>query len=276
MRELSDLGRVLFALAVLALGVQACVCSAFLYELEPVPAWVPAQVFLANLTGFFLVAVGLGLLLRNRARLAAAALGAMLLLWVLVLHLPLLLPDPAPDLSFAFETLALSGAAWVLAVEQAGNDAAPERHHAALERAALLGRCGFGAALVAFCAVNFIYHRFIAGMIPGWIPERLSWAYFTGLASLAAGLSVLSGVQVRLALRLLGVMYGSWVLLIHLPYLAVHPHSRSMWTDMFITLALAGGSWLLAGSEVVRGSVLDRLRKGRRSSGEARAAMRNG
>lgn len=259
MKDLSQLGRILFTFAIGALGIQAFICSAVIYELEPVPSWISAQVVLANLTGFFLVAAGIGLAINKLSRLAAISLGVMLLLWVLILHAPLLLSHPTSDLSFAFETLALSGVAWAIAASAPG-ESVRNRWERAINRVARLGRYGFGISLLAFCVVNFIYHDFIASMIPDWIPAHLFWAYFTGIASFAAGVSILTGVQARLALTLLGIMYGSWVLVIHIPYVAAHPHERGMWTDMFITLALSGGSWFLTGSLLPEKPVIRTIR----------------
>ncbi len=247
MRDITHLGRHLYVVAIAALGIQACLCAKVIFELEPVPAWVPGQTAIASLTGIALVAIATGLLLERIARIAAIALAALLVLWVLALHVPLLIPDPAPDLSFAFETVALAAMAWALAVGPA-NAGATQSARADAAASLWYARGAMSASLIAFCAVNFIYTRGIAAMIPGWIPAHRFWAYFTGIASLAAAVSVISGVQARLALVLLGVMYGSWVLIIHIPYLAAHPDDRDMWTDGFITLALAGGSWLLSGA----------------------------
>ncbi|MGH8398004.1 MAG: hypothetical protein ACRETA_07140 [Gammaproteobacteria bacterium] len=248
MKDLAQFGRILFIFAIGALGIQAFICSAFIFELEPMPSWIHAQVVLANLTGFFLVAVSIGLAINKLARVAALSLGMMLLLWVLFFHLRLLVPHPASDLSFAFETLALSGVAWTLVTPVLPDTHVMTRWTTVIQRASKLGWYAFGISLLTFCIVNFIYHNLIAGMIPDWIPAHQFWAYFTGIASLAAGISILTGIQARLALTLLGIMYGSWVLVIHIPYLAVHSNDRGMWTDMFITLALSGGAWLLIDS----------------------------
>lgn len=248
MKDMAQIGQRLFVTAVLALGIQALICSTVIYELEPVPSWMHGQVILANLTGLLLVVAATGLLINSLVRLAAVVLAALLLLWVLFLHLPLLVPNPAPDMSFTFETLALAGVAWTLAASAQPGIASNSRWNTAIGRTAFLGRGAFAISLMAFCVVNFIYHDFIAGMIPGWIPAHLFWAYFTGVASLAAGISILTGMWTRLALTLTGIMYGSWVLVIHIPYVAAHPNSRGMWTDMFITLALSGGAWVLSGT----------------------------
>lgn len=247
MKDLARFGRAIYIAAILALGIQAFISSAVIYELEPVPSWVHPQVILANLTGFFLVAVGLGLIIKNLARVAAIALAAMLALWVVLLHVRLLMPDPAPDLSFTFETLALAGVAWAIAASASSDAQTESGWSAVIKPTARVGRYVFGISLVAFCAVNVIYHKFIAGMIPAWIPAHLFWAYFTGFASLAAGISMLTGIWARTAFVMTGIMYGSWLLVIHLPYVAAHPNARGMWTDMFITLALAGGAWFMSG-----------------------------
>ena len=247
MKDLSRIGRILFIATVWALGIQAFICSTVIYELEPVPSWISHQVILANLTGHFLVAIGIGLLIKKFVCIAAAALAIMLVLWVILLHVRLLVPNPAPDLSFTFETLALAGVAWALAATTVSDVDGGSRWIAAMARTAFLGRYAFGVSLIAFCAVNIIFHDFIAGMIPAWIPAHLFWAYFTGFASLAAGLSILTGVWSRAACILAGIMYGSWVLVIHVPYIAAHPQARGMWTDMLITLALSGGAWFLSG-----------------------------
>lgn len=246
--DVSRLGRTLFIVAVWALGIQALICARAIYELEPLPAWLGGPEIVANLTGLILVAVGIGLLIGYLARIAAIVLSIMLAIWILLLHMRLLIPNPAPDLSFAFETLALAGVAWALAGRAADSRALDARSNAAVGRTVFLGRYAYGVSLIAFCAVNVIYHNFIAGMIPGWIPAHLFWAYFTGFASLAAGVSILTGVWARAALVMTGIMYGSWVLIIHVPYVAAHPHARDMWTDMFITMALSGGAWMLAGT----------------------------
>lgn len=248
MNDLAQIGRKLFTTAVFALGIQALIGSVVIYELEPVPAWIHDQPVLANLTGLFLVILATGLLISSLMRLAALILAALLLLWVMLLHLPLLVPNPAPDLSFAFETLALAGVAWALAANAPPTIAFSPRWNTAIGGTAHWGRYAFAISLIAFCAVNFIYHRFISQMIPGWIPVHLFWAYFTGIASLAAGISILTGIWSRIALTLAGIMYSSWVLIIHIPYVATRLNAQGMWTDMFITLALAGGAWFLAGT----------------------------
>lgn len=83
-----------------------------------------------------------------------------------------------------------------------------------------LGR--FGQLLLALLLIystvmHFKFSRFVAGIVPAWIPWHLFWVYFTGIALFAVGLSILVGKQVRLAASLLGLMLFLFVLFIHAP-----------------------------------------------------------
>src|ERR1700712_410726 len=169
------LGRILFALAFIALGLESLVLRIYVMRLETVPVSWPGQTVGALVSGAVLVVTGPAILFVWRARLAALALAAMLLLWVAVLHLPDLRVSPVGALTGIFEPFALFGAAWVLA------SAMPAMASAGLNRLAEAGRrwgpvC-FGVSLIVFGAVHFIYHDFVASFIPAWIPFRLFFAY---------------------------------------------------------------------------------------------------
>ena len=107
----------------------------------------------------------------------------------------------------------------------------------------------FGACLLIFGASHFVYARFTASLVPLWLPPaQLFWAYATGVAQIAAGLAMLSGVQARLAAILLTVMYAAFSVLVHVPSVIAHPSSQANWTENGINLLLAGAAWVLAES----------------------------
>ena len=244
------LGRMLFAIGLTALGLQALIRSAVVPALEPVPAWVPEQWLLAWLSGLLLIGAGAAVMLGWKARQAATVLGGLLLLWLLLLHLPRLALDPhsGNEWTGAFECLALSGGAWVLAGVLETGQPVRQNWDRTIDRAARLGRFCFGASLPVFGILHFIYIDYVASVIPGWIPEHEFWGYLTGLAHIAAGLAIVSGVQARLAATMLGLMFGSWVLILHIPRVAVRLHDPNEWCSMLIATALCGGAWLVAGS----------------------------
>lgn len=74
------------------------------------------------------------------------------------------------------------------------------------------------ATLMVYSAdMHYRFAPFVAGIVPPWMPWRLFWAYFTGAALLAAGLSIAARKQVRLSATLLGFMLFLFLLLIHTP-----------------------------------------------------------
>jgi uncharacterized membrane protein len=117
-----------------------------------------------------------------------------------------------------------------------------------MEKSYTLGRIFVAIALVVFGVQHFMYGGFVAGLVPAWMPGRLFWAYFVGVAFFAAAGGILYERLARPAATLLGVMFFLFVLLLHIPRIAVHSNDGNEWTSGFVALAMCGGSWVLAGA----------------------------
>jgi uncharacterized membrane protein len=115
-------GPVLFAVFLIVCGVQHFWYAVFVRDL--VPAWLPARLFWTYFTGAALVAGGVGILVPRTSRLAATCSGVMIFLWVLLLHIPRAVAGPqhAFETAGAFEALALSGVAFLVAGRAYGPD----------------------------------------------------------------------------------------------------------------------------------------------------------
>lgn len=79
-----------------------------------------------------------------------------------------------------------------------------------------------GEVLVALLMVysgvmHFKFAHFVAGIVPQWLPWHLFWAYFTGVALLAAGVGIVVRKLTYVAAILLAIMLSLFVLLIHVP-----------------------------------------------------------
>jgi uncharacterized membrane protein YphA (DoxX/SURF4 family) len=123
------------------------------------------------------------------------------------------------------------------------------RESAGANRLALGGRLAFGLCLLAFGTAHFLYARETAAMVPAWIPPGTRfWALITGGCHLLAGLALLSGIQARLAARLLTAMFVGFGLLVWLPQLFATPHAHMAWAGNAINFALVGAAWAVADS----------------------------
>lgn len=243
-------GRALFSLAIIALGIETWVVARVAghslgprYEVLPVLPWLPAIPWLAYLFGAIWVACGVGLLSKRAVRTAAMALGTPLFLCAMVLDVP----KNAANISsislrtVVFEPLALASLAWLLP----GRGVTPSL----LVRGS---RYLLALSLIIFGVDHFLALAFIATLLPGWIPWHVFWVAFFGVAFIAAGLSIGLDFLKRWGAACIGLMFGIWVVTLHLPRvlglypIAGAPCDPNEWSSLFIAIALWGGSWALA------------------------------
>lgn len=241
------LGHVLFAIGLAGIGVLSIGSRDFAYTWQPVPGWVPARASLAVVSGLLMVVVGLGMLLKCAAHASTLVMTIYLSTWVLLLQSPRVAYAPTNvgiwlGLS---ESLVLFCGGWTLFLSL-------DRSKVAL-RPKFLGdpvvpRLLFGASCIVLGLSHFVYADVTAGMVPAWLPDRLFFAYLTGTGHFAAGLAILFGVFPRLAATMEASMISSFVLLVHIPGMLSDPRSRLQWTMFFVSSALAGAAWVVAGA----------------------------
>ena len=113
--------------------------------------------------------------------------------------------------------------------------------------AARAAKLVFGLCLLVFGVSHFVYLKFTASLVPAWLPpSQTAWAYITGVAHIAAGLAILSGVMARQAAILLTAMFVGFGLLVHLPSIIRMPYSHDNWSENGVNLVLVGAAWCLA------------------------------
>ena len=111
-----------------------------------------------------------------------------------------------------------------------------------------IGRLLYALPFGIFGLMHFMNANAMAGMVP--IPGGVFWIYLTGLALLAASISMIVEKYTRMACVLLGVMLLIFVLSIHLPGVIGAASEQAMqasMTNLLKDAALAGGAWILAG-----------------------------
>ncbi|HEY3835487.1 MAG TPA: hypothetical protein VGL72_02905 [Bryobacteraceae bacterium] len=252
------IGRVLFALAVAALGVELFIWAAIgnphapeiqrmpfspIMPFVPLPGGTP---YLEYLAGIALLPAGLCMLFNHRARLAAIFTGVFFLICTLLLELPRVISTPL-DVSIRtifFESLSFAAIALTLA----GLLPVERPNHPLIEKLIQQGPWLFAISSIVFGVDHFLIIPFIASLVPTWIPGATFLSWFTGAAFIATGLAILLRRLDAQASFWLGIMFLIWVLVLHGPraFSAERIHNPDEWSSAFIALAMCGGSWILA------------------------------
>jgi uncharacterized membrane protein len=119
----------------------------------------------------------------------------------------------------------------------------------ALDKIVQFGPVFFAIPLAIFGADHFIAAKFVAEIVPQWIPAHLFWVYFVGVALIAAALSLAANKVALLAATLLGIMLFLFVLLIHAPACFATPHDKTRLTILLRDMALSAGALAFATSQ---------------------------
>ncbi len=109
-------------------------------------------------------------------------------------------------------------------------------------RVVRLGPLFFAVAMAIFGADHLVAAKFVAMLVPSWMPARLFWAYFVGFALTAAALGLVTRVQWRLAAAMLGIMIFMFVLMIHLPNWVKKPGLNIPLTILVRDMSLSAGA----------------------------------
>jgi hypothetical protein len=224
-------GRIVFAIAIAGIAAQNVIYRDFLAGFQPAPSWLPLPAVFAVLFGAVGLAAAAGIATGRGVVGGARLLLALLVLNGVAFHVPVLVAHPSSGGAWAVtcEVIALGGISAMLAFP-----------------ASPIGRLVWAATLPAFGLFHFLYLDYIVSVIPGWIPGHTFFAIASGIALITAGASLLTGVRARLAEILTAVMFGSWVVLLHIPRVLERRHADE-WTSLFIATAMCGGAWLLVG-----------------------------
>jgi uncharacterized membrane protein len=117
-----------------------------------------------------------------------------------------------------------------------------------LDKIVALSNLCFAAPLAVFGALHLSGVEFVLPLVPKYMPWRLFWAYFVGVALLAASLSIATRIQVRWSGLLFGIMMFLFVAILIIPGVFASPKDRFAWTFIFRESSFGGGGWILAGN----------------------------
>jgi uncharacterized membrane protein len=116
-----------------------------------------------------------------------------------------------------------------------------------LDKVVALSNLFFAIPLAVFGALHLAAAQGLMTMVPAYMPWRLFWAYFVGVALIAASLSIATRIQVRWSGLLFGCMMFIFVAMMDLPGALADPHNRISWVLLLRELSFGAGGWILAG-----------------------------
>jgi uncharacterized membrane protein len=123
------------------------------------------------------------------------------------------------------------------------------RHARGLEKLVPFGPLLYAVALAVFSGDHFVGARAVGRIVPSWMPWHLFWAYFVGVALIAAALSISAQRESQLAAAMVGVMLVLFVLMIHAPNYLAAPHDRMRFTLVLRESSLSAGAFAFAAAQ---------------------------
>jgi hypothetical protein len=187
------------------------------------------------------IAGGIGILYRGTVHLASIVLGVVYFLFSIACVPGIL---AAPDIyvhygSFFEQFCLLCGAIALYA--------GTESHEVRAVALGRVARLGIGACAISFTLSQIIYLQATADLVPKWFaPNQKFWAILTTIAFALAAIATLINRQARLALRLTTLMLALFGLLVWIPRLIAHPETHLNWSELCLTLLIAGATWMVA------------------------------
>ena len=131
----------------------------------------------------------------------------------------------------------------VVGLLAAKNDIALAR---GIDKVVSLTHLCFAMPLAIFGAEHLSDEKLLLPLVPSYMPWRLFWVYFVGLALIAASLSIATQIQVRWSGLLVGIMMFLFVAMLYIPG-AVTAGGRLAWTIVVREMSFGGAGWVLAG-----------------------------
>jgi uncharacterized membrane protein YphA (DoxX/SURF4 family) len=238
-----------FGITMIALGVVGLRYRDLVPVWNPAPAGEPGHTLLIYFASLVSFLSGIGLLIDRMATVAARVLLLTFSIWLLLFRLPNFLRLPLFDASWTvFPLLVMVAAAWVLYCRLAAEW--DYRHFSFISGSSGLriARVLYGLSLIFFGLAHFIDVEDTLSLIPKWLPGHLFWAYFTGCAFIAAGLSILTGCWARWSAALSALQIAVFLFLVWIPIVAAGSKVPFQWSETGLNVVLLSGAMVIADS----------------------------
>lgn len=256
MESLIKAGRLFYSIGIICLAAQQFIYSDFRpVFLAPWPAWMhaPACAFIFGAA----IAIAALFMAINRFVFEASIFTGLLFFLFFVLQAIYFLfigPNSPKHLGLwtdPLKELALCGGAFVIAGSHSvslNNNPVKTTVFNDTTKLVTIGRIFFSIMLIAFGIDHFYYIDFVATLVPSWIPGHIAWSYAAGVLLIGAGVTILSGIKLRMFAALTALMIFIWLIVLHIPRAVADPYGANgnEITSCFEALAFSGVALIIA------------------------------
>ena len=247
MKEFRLAGQLFIAIAMIAFGIQHFIYLELITRVfAPLPGWIPAHSAFAVFAGILLCLTGAAIILKLKAYSVCIALASSIFIMFLIFQLPNLLANLGNPMLWtnAGKALVLAGANLIVAGSFASS--ASSSFSKLAEPMMLIGKISLAGFFILAAILHFLYADFVAALIPAWIPAKLFWTYFAGVALIAGALGMFIPKTEFYAAALSALMIFLWVILLHAPRALADLQNANETMALFEALAMCGASLLIA------------------------------
>jgi uncharacterized membrane protein len=249
--RIAGLGQGLFAIASAGLAIWSLTYGDLAWGAQSLLTWIPSPKTCIYASALITLVASAGLCFPRTALPSLLTIGAYLAIGA-ALSVPPILSEPLSIgawYPFCEALTALVGASILYAMLHRKSRGLGTL--IASEGCVRTAQVLFGLTCVFYGWSHFVYAEYTAGMVPTWLPGRLAFAYFTGLAHIAAGIAIIFRLLPRLAAILEAIMMSLFGLLVWVPSFFAMPRPKwavpteHQWSELTVNLMLAASAWLV-------------------------------
>lgn len=249
--RLMALGRILTGVSIAGIGLTHFLLPGFRSILAPLP---PATVWpwAGYLTGAVLTGAGFAIALNKVTTVLSLGLALFLFLFLVLGHFPVRIKNHPEILAYWTDSVKLLGMiGGVMILSMTTQVSESSRPTSRLQNISQTGKYFFSIMLLVFGIDHFIYVSHVHKMIPSWIPFPVFWTYFTGLALIGSGISiVIKKAMIKIQI-LLAVMLLSWLIILHIPSILQNPFGDgALFISSLLCMQACGVALLLVATDM--------------------------
>lgn len=237
--KLQVVGRSLFALGMIGLGIWSIVYQNFLIGRPP--GWIQPQALpiLAILSSGVLIILCIAILMNWKGAWSAFTLAGVILVFSL-LRYPM---NYNNDWLNGLKALSLFGSALIIGLSfERGTPGSPSflRNDKTYDRILYAGMLLTSLFFIGAGYAHFKFADFVEAFIPAFIPFRRFFALFCGVCLVVGGVGLFVKPVRTWAALLSGIMVGGWFVLLHIPRIVMNPDDDSDRLGLCESFAFSG------------------------------------